>query len=261
VAPLKPREVTAALRRYYPASVPARSDASPDGPVFVRMGALGARYLGIGRDHAVAANLLGWHLGRPVTIASYDYPAGTDVCVFTVTADPGGPRPVHPGSSLAVPAYDTPAQVLGGQFPANRLMAGLIRLALEAGCRPHLSPWRSGHGRQYRVSLWHTDPDLLYGCIDASEVTGRFAAAYLTWGRGPDERRLTDRKEVRQNLASCRNLHRADSAGSQGAHRLVGAEFSDSGPPRSSIQAPHGGPASRRRRTAADGRTTARRAR
>jgi hypothetical protein len=188
VTPLKAREVTAALRRYYPASVPVRSDASPDGPVLVRMGALGARYLGIGRDHAVAANLLGWHLGRPVTIASCDHPAGTDTCVFTVAADPGGPWPVHPGSLLAVPAYDTPAHVLGGQFPANRVMAGLIRLALEAGCRPHLNPWRSGHGRQYRVSLWHTDPDLLFGCIDASEITGSFAAAWLQWGTAPEIR-------------------------------------------------------------------------
>ncbi len=225
VAPLKPREVKAALRRYYPASVPVRTDASPDGPVFVQMGALGARYLGIGRDHAVASNILGWHLDRPVTIASCDYPAGTDLCVFTVAADPARPRPVHPGSSLAVPAYETPAQVLGGQFPANRLMAGLIRLALEAGCRPHLSPWRSGHGRQYRVSLWHTDPDLLHGCIDASEVTGRFAAAYLTWGRGPDERRLTDRNEVRQNLTSCGNLHRAETPTARESQRLTTAEF------------------------------------
>jgi hypothetical protein len=123
---------------------------------------------------------------------------------------------VPPGSSLAVPAYDTPAQVLGGQFPANRMMAGLIRLALEAGCRPHLNPWRSGHGRRYRVSLWHTNPDLLHGCIDAGEDTGRFAAAYLMWGRGPDERRLTDPKEVRQNLASCRDLHRAETAAGPG---------------------------------------------
>jgi hypothetical protein len=248
VAPLKAREVTAALRRYYPASVPVRSDASPDGPVVVRMGALGARYLGIGRDHAVAANLLGWHLDRPVMIASCDYPADTDVCVFTIAADPGGPRPVDPGSSLAVPAYDTLVQVLGwGQFPANRVTTGLIRLTLEAGCRLHLHPWRSGHGRQYRISLWHSDQDLLHGCIDAGEATVRFAAAYLMRGRGPDERRLTDPREVRQNLASCRDLHRARTAAAGDAHRLARAEFPTSVPPRSSIQTPRGGPASRKR--------------
>lgn len=248
VASLKPREVTAALRRVYPRSVNIQSDASPDGPVLVSLSHPAGRYLGIGRDHAAAANLIGWHLDRPVTITSHDYPAGRGYCVF-VLAPADGPRPVHPGGSGMVPAYDSAYQVLGGQFPANRVMKGLVSLALDAGCRPHLAPWRSGHGRQYRVSLWHTDPQLLHGCIDVSEVTGRFAAAYLQWGRG-DERRLTDPREVRQNLASCRDLHHAEIAAARDAQRLARAEFPASVPPRSSIQAPRGGPAASRRRTA-----------
>jgi hypothetical protein len=243
---LEPRDVTAALRRVYPRSVSIRSDASPDGPVLVSLGHPAGRYLGIGRDHAVAANLIGWHLGRPVTITSHDYPADCGYCVF-VLAPADGPRPVHPGGWDAVPTYDSADQVLGGQFPANRLMKGLISLALDAGCRPHLAPWRSGHGRQYRVGLWHTDPQLLHGCIDVSEVTGRFAAAYLQWGRG-DERRLTDRREVRQNLASCRDRDRAGTAAAAGdVHRLAKAEFPASVPPRSSVQTPRGGSTPRRR--------------
>lgn len=245
VTPLKPREVTAALRRVYPRSVNIRSDASPDGPVFVSLGHPAARYLGIGRDHAVAANLIGWHLGRPVTITSYDYPASCGYCVF-VLAPADGPRPVHPGGGDAVPAYDSADQVLAGQFPANRFVKGLVSLALDAGCRPHLTTWRSGHGRQYRVGLWHTDPQLLHGCIDVSEVTGRFAAAYLQWGGG-DERRLTDRREVRQNLASCRDLRRAGTAADRDAHWLATAEFPASVPSRSSVQTPRGGSTARRR--------------
>jgi hypothetical protein len=247
MTPLNPPEVRAALRRYYPASVPVRSDPCADGQVFVAMGALGARYLGIGRDHAVAANLLGWHLARPVTITSCDYPAGTDTCVFTVAADPGRPWPVDPGSSVAVPAYETPAQVLGDQFPAGRVMAGLIKLALEAGCRPHLYPWRSGHGRQYRVGLWHTDEDLLHGCLDAGEDNGRFAAAYLMWGRGPDERRLTDPAEVRQTLTSCRALHRADTSAAGDAHSRPKARPPASARPRAAIQPPPRATAARKR--------------
>jgi hypothetical protein len=245
---LKPREVTAALRRVYPRSVDIRSDASPDGPVFVSLGHPAGRYLGIGRDHAAAANLIGWHLGRPVTITSHDYPAGCGYCVF-VLAPADEPRPVHPGGWDAVPTYDSADQVLAGQFPANRFVKGLVSLALDAGCRPHLAPWRSGHGRQYRVGLWHTDPQLLHGCIDVSEVTGRFAAAYLQWGRG-DERRLTDWREVQQDLASCRDLRRAVTAAVGDAQGLARAEFPASLTARSSIQAPRGGPAGSRRRTA-----------
>ena len=74
VTPLQPREVTAALRSVYPRSIPVRSDASPDGPVFVSLGNPAGRYLGIERDVKVAANLLGWYLGLPVTITGYDYP-------------------------------------------------------------------------------------------------------------------------------------------------------------------------------------------
>lgn len=181
--PLKPREVTAALRRIYPPSVPVRSSATLDGSVLVSLGNPAGRYLGVGRDDRAAANLLGWYLRQPVTISGHEYAAGS--CAFTVAPDPGGRWPVHPGGSEAVPAYTTTSEVLG-DFPANRIAMGLISLALEAGCRPHLSPWRSGHGRQYRVSLWHTDPELLFGCIDVGEEGGRFAAAYLQWGRGPE---------------------------------------------------------------------------
>ena len=206
--PLKPREVTAALRRIYPPSVPVRSSATLDGSVLVSLGNPAGRYLGVGRDDRAAANLLGWYLRQPVTISGHEYAAGS--CAFTVAPDPGGRWPVHPGGSEAVPAYTTTSEVLG-DFPANRIAMGLISLALEAGCRPHLSPWRSGHGRQYRVSLWHTDPELLFGCIDVGEEGGRFAAAYLQWGRGP-ETRHTDAQVVRQNLSSCRDLHRAETA-------------------------------------------------
>lgn len=208
--PLRPREVTAVLRRIYPRSVPVRSSTGPDGSVVVSLGNLAGRYLGIGRDHEVAANRLGSYLGQPVKIRSFDYRDSARCCVFTVAPDPGGPWPTDPGGSLAVPAYTTTDQVLG-DFPANRIVTGLISLALEAGCRPHLFPWRSGHGRQYRVGLWHTEPELLFGCIDAGEDSGRFAAAYLAWGSGP-ERRHDDPKTARQALAHCRDLYRAKTA-------------------------------------------------
>jgi hypothetical protein len=246
---LKPREVTAALRCLYPRSVPVRSGAGPDGSVLVSLGHPASRYLGIGRDSKVAANLLGWYLGRPVTIGGHEYADAARTCVFTVIPDPGGQRPVDPGCSLAVPAYTGTGQVLGG-FPANRIVTGLIRLALDAGCRPHLSPWRSGHGRQYRVSLWHTDPRLLFGCIDVGEDNGRFAAAYLQWGQGP-ETRHADPRAARQNLISCRDQHRAGTAAAD-AHRLASAgfpapAFAAPAPPWSSLQVPGSGPASRAR--------------
>ena len=90
--------------------------------------------------------------------------------------------------------------------PPTGTAAGLVKLALAAGCRPHLDASRSPHGRAYRVMLWHSDPQLLHGAIDVSEVTGRFAAAWLQWGDG-DERRTTDPGEVRAALTSCRDLH------------------------------------------------------
>ena len=126
------------------------------------------------------------------------------------------PFPVHPGGSLAVPAYTTVEQVIGNTaapgrglvgFPANRITAGLIKLAITAGCRPDPDASPSRHGRQYRVALWHTDAQLLHGCIDVQETSGRFAAAWLQWGAG-DERKTTDPGQVRTQLTSCRDLHR-----------------------------------------------------
>ena len=93
-----------------------------------------------------------------------------------------------------------------GDFPANRPALALVRLAIAAGCRPHVAPNRSEHGPRYRVSLWHADGSLLHGVFDISERGGRFAEAWLQWGAGP-ERRTRDLAEVRRQLTSCRDLH------------------------------------------------------
>jgi hypothetical protein len=52
------------------------------------------------------------------------------------------------------------------------------------------------------------NPDLLHGVIDVLEESGRFAAAWYSWGRGP-EQRTGEAGEIRQQLVSARNRHRA----------------------------------------------------
>lgn len=217
------RGVRAALRRTYPRGL-IKTETTPGGVVFVTLELATARYLGVGRDDALVANRIGFYLRRPVkvtssarwTAADADLASrevvsglfaapGPNRCTFAVEADPGGPWPVDPGGSQAVPTYHTPAEVLG-DFPANRPALALVKLAIAAGCRPHVAPNRSEHGPRYRVALWHTDARLLHGVFDVTETGGRFAEAWLSWGTGP-ERRTRELSEVRAQLTSARDLH------------------------------------------------------
>ena len=206
----RPRGVTAALRRHYPAAaITARGTA--DG-LTVTVPAAVARYWGVRRDPARAAALLAHDLRVPLVITGADdrrrRPGGpvlTDVHLALCD----GPLPPDPGAGSGMPAYATVAQVIG-DFPANRQVTMLIQLAIDAGCRPHLDWNRSPRGRRYRIGLWHVDGRLLHGCIDVYEESGKFAEAWLQWGRG-DERRVTGAAEVRAQLISARDLHRGPS--------------------------------------------------
>jgi hypothetical protein len=212
---LRPRDVTAAIRQGTTCTS-LKTRANDDGSATVTIDNRAARYLGVARDPAVAANRLGYCLGRPVVITWQSWDTIPWTVLFTLApAGPDALLPVDPGGSHGVPSYTTVADVLGWTpapgggltgFPANRAMASLVKLAIDAGCRPHLYPAPSPRGRQYRVMLWHSDPALLFGCIDAQESSGRFAAAWLQWGHG-DERKITDPKEVRAQLTSARDLH------------------------------------------------------
>jgi hypothetical protein len=213
---IRARDITAAISRGTPCST-LKTRVNPDGTAVVTIDARAARYLGVGRDNAVAANRIGYYLRRPVAIIWQDWDAIPFTVLFTVAlVDDPDVFLVDPGGSLAVPAYATVEEVLGNVetpthglagFPANRQMAGLVKHAIAAGCRPHLDCAPSRHGRQYRVGLWHTDSKLLHGCIDAQEASGRFTAAWLQWGAG-DERKITSAAEVRAQLTSARDLWR-----------------------------------------------------
>jgi hypothetical protein len=234
------RDITAALRTLYPdAKITCR--ANPDGTATVRLPALCARYLGVGRDSHQVAAWVSVYAPYGVQVIS----ATPDDCAVTLARQDA--KPADPRTSAGVPTYATTEQVTG-EWPANRQVTGLITLAIDAGCRPHIDPQRSPHGHRYRVGLWHVDPELLHGVIDVMEESGRFAGAWYSWGRDP-ERQTGDPREIRQQLASARDLHRAQTAAGD-AHRLARAEFPASAPPRPSLQARHSGPEASRRRTA-----------
>jgi hypothetical protein len=204
---VRARDITAALRTLYPAAS-LRCRANPDGTAEVRIPALCARYLGVGRDNHQAAAWISVYAPYGVRVTGYDWiTAGGDRFAVVALARMEYSRPADPRTSAGVPAYQTAGQVTG-EWPANRQVTGLITLAIAAGCRPHVAPQRSPHGRRYRVGLWHVNPDLLHGVVDVMEDSGRFAAAWYSWGRGP-ERRTADPKEIRQQLDSARARHRA----------------------------------------------------
>jgi len=208
---VRARDITAALRALYPAAT-LRCRANPDGTAEVRIPALCARYLGVGRDGHHAAAWISVHAPYGVRITGYDWvTVGGRPFAMVTLARLEYPKPADPRTSAGVPAYATAGQVTGG-WPANRPVTGLITLAIGAGCRPHVAPQRSPHGRRYRVCLWHVDPELLHGVIDVMEASGRFAGAWYSWGRGP-ERRTGDLGEIRRQLISARGLHRAAAAG------------------------------------------------
>ena len=204
---IRARDITAALRILYPAAR-LRCRANPDGTAEVRIPALCARYLGVGRDNHQAAAWISVYARYGVRVTGCDWVTAADGRFAVVTlARLEHSRPADPRTSAGVPAYATAGQVTG-EWPANRQVTGLITLAIEAGCRPHIAPQRSPHGRRYRVGLWHVNPDLLHGVIDVLEESGRFAAAWYSWGRGP-EQRTGEAGEIRQQLVSARNRHRA----------------------------------------------------
>ena len=247
---VRERDITAALGTLYPAAS-LRCRANPDGTADVRIPALYARYLGVGRDSHQVAAWISAYAPYGVTVTRYDWATGTGTgrrfAVVTL-ARLEYSKPADPRTSAGVPAYATAGQVTG-QWPANRQVTGLITLAVEAGCRPHVGPNRSPHGRRYRVGLWHVDPELLHGVIDVMEDSGRFAGAWYSWGRG-DERKTGDPTELRQQLASARDLHRARIAAGKDAPRLARTGFPASAPPRSATQARRGEPETSRRRAA-----------
>lgn len=225
------RDITAALRSLY-ADAKITTRAHPDGTATVQLPALCARYLGIGRDTRQVAAWISVYAPYGVQVIS----VSPDDCAVTLARV--NARPADPRTSAGVPAYATAAEVTG-QWPANRSVAGLITLAIAAGCRPHVMPHRSPHGRRYRVSLWHVDPGLLHGVIDVMEDSGRFAGAWYSWGRG-DERRTGDPAELRQQLTSARDLHRARTSAAGAPRQLAGADFPGPGP--ASSQARRSGP-------------------
>jgi hypothetical protein len=59
------------------------------------------------------------------------------------------------------------------------------------------------------------NPELLHGVIDVMEDSGRVAAAWYSWGRGP-ERKTTEPGEIRQQLTSARDVHRTWPAAASG---------------------------------------------
>ena len=200
-AGVRPADITAALHRLYP-SAKIRCTGQADGTAIVRMPALWARYLGACRDDTLASAWISAYAPYGVLACYYGTAGGGDV-LLTVARAAG--RPPHPGGSAGVPSYATPAEVTG-DWPANTRVASLIKLAIEAGCRPHVAPERSPHGHRYRVGLWHVNPELLHGVIDVTETSGRFAAAWWSWGRGP-EQHTADLAVIRTQLTSARDLH------------------------------------------------------
>ena len=205
---VRARDITAALRTLYPAAN-LRCRANPDGTADVRIPALCARYLGVGHDNHQVAAWISVYAPYGVRVTGHEWGTAAGVAFAVVTlARTEYSRPADPRTSAGIPTYQTAEQVTG-EWPANRKVTGLITLAIAAGCRPHVAPQRSPHGRRYRVGLWHVNPELLHGVIDVLEESGRFAGAWYSWGRGP-ERQTSDPREIRQQLASARDLHRAE---------------------------------------------------
>jgi hypothetical protein len=205
-AEITARDITAALRRLYPGA-PIRTWAHDDGTATVRMPPPVARYLGVGRDaHAVAA-WISCYAPYGVRVTGHDW---TPQAVMVTLARTEHGKPADPRGSTGVPSYRSVDQV-AGTFPVSRMVQNLIKLAIDAGCRPHLAPERSPHGRRYRVQLWHVNRELLHGCIDVFEESGKFAEAWLQWGRG-HERKTADPAEVRAAITSARDLHRVEAA-------------------------------------------------
>ena len=141
---IRARDITAALRHLY-AHAPIRTWAGPDGTATVRLTPAVARYLGVGRDNHQAAAWISVYAPYGVRVTGYDW---TSQAVMVTLARTEHSRPADPRRSAGVPSYQTLDQVTG-DFPANRMVTGLIRLAIEAGCRPHIGPQRSPHGRRY----------------------------------------------------------------------------------------------------------------
>ena len=210
-AGVEARDITAALRLLYP-HISLSTSAQEDGTFLVRMPEATARYWGIERDARHAAAWLSRNLPRAVEIRGvrFDKRVTGNRALVTVAVS-GQPRPADPGSSRGIPVYATVGEVIG-DFPATRPVRALIQAALDGGLRPHLDPSRSPHGPRYRVLLWGVGATPLTGVLDISETTGRFAEAWLSWGRGPETRYRQDQVGVvRAAITSARDLHRAET--------------------------------------------------
>ncbi len=184
-AGLAARDITTALRGLYPRD-PITTTAA-GGAFIVKMPVAVARYWV--RDPAYGGAWLSCRLRFAVEITAVGLArAGTSgplVAAVTVQPVPGGLLPPDPGSTRGIPLYTAVREVVG-DFPATRTVRAMVQVALDAGLRPHTDVAPSPHGRRYRVMLWGTGPRPLCGCIDVYEESGRYAAAWLTWGTGPE---------------------------------------------------------------------------
>lgn len=203
------RAVAAALRALYPdADITSRTQT--DGTIRVTMPARPARYLGVTRDPAYAAAWIGRDLPAQVRIAAVDFRDRARTAVLTLEPAEDAARPPRPGGGDAIPLYPTIGQVLG-DFPATRPVANLIAAAITARLRPHLDPSPSPHGRRYRVLLWDVDPDGLHGVIDVFEDSGRYADAWLSWGRGNETRYGAGQAAMAKVRAQIKNAARRNT--------------------------------------------------
>ncbi len=184
-AGLAARDITTALRSLYPRD--PITTTTTGGAFTVTMPASVARYWV--RDPAYGAAWLSRRLRSAVEITAVGpvraATSGPLAAAVTVQPVPGGLLPPDPGSTLGIPLYAAVREVLG-DFPATRTVRAMVQVALGAGLRSHTDLAPSPHGRRYRVMLWGTGPRPLCGCIDVYEQSGRYAAAWLTWGTGPE---------------------------------------------------------------------------
>jgi hypothetical protein len=205
------QDIARALRKLYP-RIPLTYSQQEDGTCLVGMAERIARYWGVERDPQRAAAWIGRDLPRPVEIRDVFYEGATGRTAFVTLAVSDQPRPADPGSSRGIPLYATVDEVIG-DFPATRPVRALIQSALDGGLRPHLDPCPSPHGPRYRACLWGVGENPLTGVLDISETTGRFAEAWLAWGRSPETRYRHDQASVvRAAITTARDQHRAETA-------------------------------------------------
>jgi len=208
-ARLAARDITSALRGLYPRAPITTTTTAGGGEFTVKMPPGVARYWV--RDPVYGAAWLSCRLRSAVEIIAVGSArAGTSgplAAAVTVRPVPGGLLPPDPGSTRGIPLYSTVREVIG-HFPAVRTVRAMVQVALDAGLRPHTDIAPSPHGRRYRVMLWGTGTRPLCGCLDVYEESGRYAAAWLSWGTGPeahyDQGQLT---AVRAQIATAKAQH------------------------------------------------------